>query len=335
MNPFFFAQPECGRVRGNRSRRAGHQGSTADNLTTSNVATWTKGRTPGEESILAKADRELHRLRVQLPPIRSTPQMEEEHFFVWQAWEKTLSPDELVLLKRLSLSAPEHPSKTSWNAVVVEEDKDGKLGTCDHLESSEHTPFEALVAKEREAGIDQEDRTPSGRFKVDAQTKRDLVVLSVVLAEIIDAKNPRLVASIMALAIGIGARQRIEPYTLAKKHKVGLSWLYRKERDWRMRLDVSRVSMAMLKLVISPILASRNPRLEADTIAMAARFGLSGGASMTALGEHHGVCKAAVSARVRRWVKDLGLPLPRECKQQTSNYLLSNVRREAPKSFVA
>ena len=85
-------------------------------------------------------------------------------------------------------------------------------------------------------------------------------------------------------------------------------------------------SLTVLRLVVSPIVASRNPRLEAEAIALAARFGLHG-TSMTARGEFHGVCKAAVSARVRRWVRKLGLALPRDCKEHTENYLFFNVRK--------
>ena len=85
-------------------------------------------------------------------------------------------------------------------------------------------------------------------------------------------------------------------------------------------------SLDLMRLVISPVLASSNPRLEAQTVALAAGFGLSSGASMTALGEFHGVCKAAISARVRGWAGRLGirLTLPRDCKENTANYRLFN-----------
>ena len=75
--------------------------------------------------------------------------------------------------------------------------------------------------------------------------------------------------------------------------------------------------------------------VEAETAAIAARMGLNQGASMTERGEHHGVVRAAISARVRRWGKRMGLdlPLPRECKQRTANYALYNQRREKTRGF--
>lgn len=273
--------------------------------------------------------------RPEPPAIRSTEEVEEQHAGVWRAWLATLTPDEVAALEKAGLTAPELPRKGRRRRRQQEEEDEPGAGTCDHLAGPEALePDEALMAKE-EAAAAERPRNPAAAYEIDELTRRDLVLLGYVLPAVIDAADPRLEASIIALALGIGARQGISLEALAHRHCGLLSTLMGRVHTWQRNLDVCRASLGLLRVVISPILASRNPRLEAETIAMAARFGLSGGQSMTARGEHHGVCKAAISARVRRWVRRFGLALPNDCKRQTANYVLFNVRKEKPKSIVA
>ena len=106
-----------------------------------------------------------------------------------------------------------------------------------------------------------------------------------------------------------------------------------------MRLDVCRADVELLRYVIAPILKSQTPGLEAETIAMAASVGLNRAVRMEDVGLKHGVCRAAISRRVREWIQKLrertgeDVPLPRACKQNTAAYRLSNVRRQAVDPF--
>ncbi len=260
--------------------------------------------------------------------MRPMEEIEAENHHAWQQWLAGLTPDELVALEKAGVTPPEPPRRVKRARRQTEDDEPG-LGTCDHLPSEDADPFEALAEKEERQ--EREKPGTAAAFEIDETTRRDLAVLTYVLPAIIDADNPRLVASLLALALRIGKRQKISYEGLREKHNCGVSWMQRKVREWERAFDISRTSVAMLRLVVSPILASRNPRLEADCISMAASFGLSGGASMTQRGEHHGVCKAAISARVRSWCARFHIPLPRDCKEATENYVLFNVRREKPK----
>ena len=103
-------------------------------------------------------------------------------------------------------------------------------------------------------------------------------------------------------------------------------------RRWTVATDVCRADVDLLKFFLSPILASRTPALEAEVIAKAARIG-SNAPTMETLGQKHGVCRQAISRRVRSWCDRLGLPLPRECKRNTDAYRLSNVRKQAIDPF--
>ena len=262
--------------------------------------------------------------RPEPPAIRSSEVIESEHCGAWQEWLKDLTPDEIVALEKAGLTAPKKPTKTK-RVRRDEGEEDPAAGTCDHLSSSD------IISGQRQ--LDPAEAMMAAEDPVDEGLRRELALLAYVLPVIVDAENPRLEASFIALALRIGVRQGITLEKLREKHKKGVCWMERQVRAWEVKLGLSRTSLALLKVVMSPILSSRNPRLEAECIAMAARFGLSGGASMTERGEFHGVCKAAVSARVRTWVKDFGLVPPRECKEQTANYEFFNVRREKPKTL--
>ncbi len=273
-------------------------------------------------------------LRTVHPPrIRTVEEIEAEHFAAWAAWLKGLTPDERAQLEgNPLLSAPPQPRARKRARRVEEDEETPGLGTCDHLASSNLDPCEALMAKEeREAA--EGSGTLAAIYEIDDTTRRDLYVLGHVLPEIVDAEDPRLMASLMALALGIGPRQGITIKGLAERHGLRSLAVLAAVAEWQEKFKGCPASLTLLRLVISPVVASRNPRLEAETIALAARFSLSGGQSMTKLGEHHGVCKAAISARVRRWAARLGLALPRDCKEETANYVLFNVRRQKSKTF--
>ena len=261
--------------------------------------------------------------RSEPPAIRSSEVIEAEHFGAWQEWLKDLTPDERVALERMQLDAPK-PARKLKRIRRDEAEEDPGVGTCDHLSASDS------ISGQRQ--LDPAEALMEAEEAVDDGIRHELALLAYVLPVIVDAENPRLEASFVALALRIGVRQGITLEKLREKHKKGISWMERQVRAWEVKLGLSRASLALLKVVMSPILASRNPRLEAECIAMAARFGLSGGASMTERGEFHGVCKAAVSARVRTWVKDFGL-VPRasaRSKPPTTNSSTSAGKKPRP-----
>lgn len=266
-------------------------------------------------------------MRTAHPPrIRTTEEVEAEQFAAWEAWLKDLTPDERARLEgNPLLAAPPRPRPRKRARRVEEDDETPGLGTCDHLPSTNLDPCEALMAKEDEEAATRPG-TPTAAFEIDESTRRDLMVLGYVLPCIVDAEDPRFVASTMAMALGIGPRQRITIESVAERHGLTKIAVLVAVGEWQEKFQGCAASLTMLRLVISPIVASRNPRLEAETLALAARFGL-GGASMTMRGEFHGVCKAAISARVRRWANALGLALPRDCKENTENYRLFNVTK--------
>ena len=272
--------------------------------------------------------------QVEPPAIRTTDQIEELHSTAWKEWVATLTPDEKLALEALKLDAPKPPKKARRaRRDMPDDEQDSSEGTSEHFAQSDGLfavdvvdPFEALARKE-EAHEVERPGTPAARFEIDETTRRDLVLLGYVLPAIIDAADPRLEASLIALALRMGARQGITIPGLRDRHQKGIKWLEASVRAWEVKLDVCRASLTLLRIVLSSIVSSRNPRLEADSISMAARFGLSGGTSMTQVGEFHGVCKAAISARVRRWVRRFGLALPRDCKENTDNYRLFNVAK--------
>ncbi len=265
-------------------------------------------------------------LRTTHPPrIRTQEELEADNYSAWQEWLKELTPDERAALELDPLMrAPRRPKPRQRARRTEEDEETPAVGTCDHLASPEPGPREAFDAKHAEVTVQGAG--------IDATTRRDLTVLSYLLPEIIDAPDPRFVASVMALALGIGPRQKITLAGVAGRHGLQQVAVLKCVDEWQRRFEVCAASRTVLRLVVSPVVASRNPRLEAESFAIAARFGLDG-SSMTARGEFHGVCKAAVSARVRRCVKRLGLALPRDCKDQTNNYVLFNVRRQKSKSF--
>ncbi len=278
--------------------------------------------------------------KVDPPPITPSEEMESRNYGAWQEWLKTLTPDEKVALKRLGLTAPEPPRRRK-RARSKPDEEELTEGTCDDLSAGDLDqsevaeqldPSERLMAKEEAAWG---KGTSTARFAIDDTTRRDLQMLGYTLPHIVDAENPRLEAEIIALALRIGARQGITPERLAEKHGRDLEEIEEAIGGWHLKFAVCSFAVGLLKRVISPILASRNPRLEAETATIAARMGLTQGASMTARGEHYGVVRAAISSRVRRWGRRMciELPLPRECKKQTSNYVLFNKRREKTKSF--
>ncbi len=281
--------------------------------------------------------------KVEPPPITPSEEIEVRQYGAWQEWLRGLTPDEIVAMENMEdggLKAPEPPRRRKRARRATEEDEQTE-GTCDDLSgddldpsevADQLDPSEVLMAKEEAAWG---KGTSAARFAIDDTTKRDLQMLGYVLPHIVDAENPRLEAEIVALALRIGARQGITAAGLAKKHGRALVAVEEAVGAWHLKFAVCSFALGLLKLVMSPILASRNPRLEAETAAIAARMGLTQGASMTARGEHHGVVRAAISSRVRRWGRSMciELPLPRECKKQTSNYVLFNKRREKTKGF--
>lgn len=269
---------------------------------------------------------------VHPPRIRSQEKLEQDNYSAWQAWLKELTPDERAALELDPLMrAPRRPKPRNRARRIEEDEETPGVGTCDHLASTDLNPLEALKAKEVDEAITRSGSL-AAKYEIDETTRRDLTVLSYLLPEVIDAPDPRFVASVMALALGIGPRQKITIPGLGERHGIRTVAVLACVEEWKRRFDLCPASVTVLRLVVSPILTSRNPRLEAESIALAARFGLDG-VSMTERGEFHGVCKAAISARVRRWAGRLGLALPRDCKEQTENYVLFNVRKAKPKTF--
>lgn len=259
--------------------------------------------------------------KVEPPAIRSSEAVEAGNFLAWQQWISTLTPDELAQLDEKGLKAPPKPRK-GRRAPRREEDEDEPgHGTCDHLESSTLDPAAALMAKE-EAGEE-----------IDTGKRSELLLLSHVLPIISDAVDARLEASLIALALKIGVRQGITVTILSSNHSLTEQEVIAGVRRWETQLGMCRSETSLLVYVLSPILASSAPGLEAEAIAKAARIGLSNSGRMEDAGLKHGVCRQAISRRVRVWCQDLGLPLPRECKRNTESYRLHNVRKESVDPF--
>lgn len=271
----------------------------------------------------ATGDRNQH--KPEPPAIRNEEEVSKIHAGNWQEWVASLTADERAELKRLGLSAPKPLTKRRQPRTPEDEDNH-PVGTCDHLSSNDlisseaHlNPYEALAAKDDEAkGINKK--------------KRELTLLNQALPKIHDSLDPRLEASIVALALKIGARQGITIAKLAARHQVAEGEIGGRVRTWEVSLGVCRADVDLLSFVIAPILASRSPGLEAECIAKAARIGLNAD-RMEDVGAKHGVCRQAVSNRVRHWCEELVLPLPPECKQNTGEYLNCNVRKEVIDPF--
>ena len=249
------------------------------------------------------------------PPIRSTEEVERQQVVEWEKWLDTLSPDARAEVES-KFTAPEPPKKRRRPREEEDDDEHVSLGTCDDLASPLPTPDQALDAKWAEAQRGGWERV-------------ELELLNHVLPTIADSGDPRREASYVALALGdVAACQGITVAAVAERHHVPVDMIQGKVRALAVKFGVCRADLKLLRYVMAPILASRSPGLEAETIAKAARIGLSNADRMEDVGQKHGVCRAAISRRVRVWCKKLGLPLPRECKQNTDAYKLFNVTRK-------
>ena len=247
------------------------------------------------------------------PRIRTEDEVAEIHAGNWATWTAGMTPDEKLALERLELTAPEPPRKGHRTRHVPPEDGEIELGTCEHMEApSFQRPDERLMAEE-----DQAD-----------SKRRELLLLAQVLPTIADAADARLEASIVALALRIGARQGITYEVLSERqhlHKLAIS---KRVTRCILQLSSSAEDVDLLRYVIGPIRSSRTPGLEAEAIGKAAQIGLSNADRMEDVGRKHGVCRQAISRRVRHWCEKLGLPLPRECKRNTEAYRLHNVTKQ-------
>ena len=271
--------------------------------------------------------------KVEPGHIRSTEEVERQHHGEWQKWLAGLTPDEKLELERRGLIAPPKPGKRKRPRLVQDEEEgESNPGTCDHLPGEGLNPFEALAAKEAEQGISEPGEPPMPPDEAAAK-RRELVLLSHVLPQIADARDARLEASVVALALQIGARQGITVDGLAARHGITRQAVQARTHAWRACFGISQADVELLEYVLAPILASRTPGLEAEAIAKAARIGLSNSGRMEDAGMKHGVCRQAVSRRVRVWCEKLDLPLPRECKRHTENYRLFNVTKQAIDPF--
>ena len=255
-------------------------------------------------------------------PIRTEEEAAADHVAQWRAWWAALTPDRQAEYVAAGITAPENPHKRRRKK----------------REEGEET--EAPKGWETKAALEQYEQTlRTEREPIDPDKRRDLVLLAQTLPHIADAANPRLEASTLALALKVGARQGITVGELAHQHLIEHDDVHRAVRGWAVRLDVCRADVELLCYVIAPILKSQTPGLEAETIAMAASVGINRAVRMEDVGLKHGVCRAAISRRVREWVGKLSkrtgieFPLPRACKRNTDAYRDSNVRRQAVDPF--
>ena len=260
-------------------------------------------------SHLGTGDRSLRKI----PRIRTEDEFAEDYARQWAAWVAGMTPDEKLALETDGLTAPEPPRKGRRTRHVPPEDTEVDLGTCEHLEAPRcQRPDERMMAEEDKA---------DGK-------RRELLLLSQVLPTIADAPDARLEASIVALALRIGARQGITYEILAERHNLNAVEILNRVTKWMLQLRSSAEDVDLLRYVVGPILSSRTPGLEAEAIAKAAQIGLSNADRMEDVGMKHGVCRQAISRRVRHWCERLSLPLPRECKRNTEAYRLCNVTKQ-------
>ena len=258
------------------------------------------------------------------PAIRSEEEVAKIHAGHWQAWVATLTADEKQQLADLKLIAPNPAPRRKRPRAVQDEEEENHLGNFDHLPSDVLDPAAALAAKERAAGIVEPDEAEP----IAEVQRRELMILSHVMPVISDAADARLEASLVALALKIGKRQNITDEGLVKRHHVPLPAVWARVRAWQMSFEVCSADLKLLRYVIAPVLRSRQPGLEAAVITKAARIGLANAMRMEDVGAKYGVCRQAISRRVRHWCQHLHVLLPRECKRNTEAYRLYNVRKE-------
>ena len=168
--------------------------------------------------------------------------------------------------------------------------------------------------------------------KETAQTIAPLVATRFILAAIIDAHGPRLEASIVAIALGIGQLQGITAESLARVCLLSEQTVRRRVRAWKARFEAG-VDLTLPKYVVSHVLDDLRPRLQADCFALAFDFPLRQGMSERQLAERYGLTVATLSARVLWWVDEMNARLPGVCKKRTSAYRDSNVRRQPDNPF--
>lgn len=162
-----------------------------------------------------------------------------------------------------------------------------------------------------------------------------LEAVRLILAEVIDAVQPRLEASLFAVVIGIGMLQGINALTLAVKYNLPLETVEAMILDRYELLAPRGLDLTLPKYVVSHVLDDDRPRLQADTFAMALGFPLRQGKSERRLAVEYGLTVATLSARVIWWVKHMDARLPGVCKRNTDNYRARNVRRQPDDPFRA
>ena len=300
-------------IRGDRSlRKVGDEGSAYNDEHECNAAGWAQDLTPGERVQL--------RARGRLPKVAKDTRREvyEEAYAAWLAG---MSEEDRFKLKGLGLDKP------------VPEDR-----FADRSDGND--------PEEDQSGTAQVERTAAPKQDLEEVPNRlSLEAVCLVLPAIVDAPNPRLVASIIALAVDelstrgvtppLAARQGITVLDLARVHEVSSRWVQKQVRAWVVKLGISRLSLDWVRFILSFILESKTPRLKADILCSAASISLRQGTSWRKQSAGYGIGVAAWSAQVRRWVNRMGLPLPRDCKQNTANYQFTNPQqlpRKAKKS---
>ena len=164
----------------------------------------------------------------------------------------------------------------------------------------------------------------------EARAEAPLAATRIILSEIIHDPRPRLVASLIALALGIGAEQGIDETAIVWHFKVTIIHVLSEVCRWKKLLADNPGDLALPRYVVAQILDDPRPRLQADTFALAFSFPLRQGMSERRLATHYGLTVATLSARVLWWVDHMQARLPSVCKRNTTNYRTHNVRR-APK----